>query len=91
VSAQQSTKESDDLAIHTILDEVHDGIDQLEEGFSTLERSRELVQSQAGLLRYLPVMGEQERSFLLDHAATVVRHIDLLDRAAEAARAEVPE
>lgn len=90
--SQQSTNESDDLAVHTILDEVHDELDGLEDPASSLGASLSRIASDAQQFRHLPAAGaREERAYLLEHAARVVHHIDLIDRQAAAERAEVAE
>jgi len=88
----QSTNESDDLAIHTILDEVHDELDSLDEPASSLGASLSRITVDSQQFRNLPAAGfREERAYLVEFAARVVHHIDLLDRQAEAERAEVTE
>lgn len=89
---RQSTNESDDLAVHTILDEIHDEHDSLEEPASSLGASLSRITADAQQFRHLPTAGaREERAYLLEFAARVVHHIDLIDRQAAAERAEVAE
>lgn len=88
----QSTKEADDLAVHTILDEIHDEHDSLESPNSSLGGSLGRLTTDATQFRNLAgATAREERAYLIEFAARVAHHIDLLDRAAEAERAEVAE
>lgn len=90
--SDQSTNEAADLTIHTILDEIHDEHDSLEEPAPSLGASLSRICTDAQQFRHLSAAGaREERAYLLEFAARVVHHIDLLDRLAEAERAEVSE
>lgn len=83
MSAEQSTKELDDLAIHTVLDEVHDAYDEIsdnDEAAESLHQARSRIGSDAQQIRYLSAATlDEQRTYALELAARLVRYVELVD------------
>lgn len=83
--SEQSTieTESDDLAVHTVLDEVHDTYDEIannDESAPSLAEARSRIGVDVFQVRHLGAASlAEQRRFGLELAARLVRYVELVD------------